>query len=745
VDAETFLDGLDFELPFHNPEGLSEPPGELPLIEGPGNILERQFLGPYELISRIGHGGVAIVYRARHMHPSYAERPMAIKVLHQHLCDDVQVIELFRREARVLSLIKHPNVVETFEAGVEDGRMFLVMEYVDGRDLENLLWRARQLGLMVPEAVYLHIVAEVLRGLGFAHNLRDFDDTALGMVHRDVNPANVFIAFDGRVKLGDFGVTSVLTEPSKKHREVAGKVGYFAPEQLSGAAGGPSADLFAVGVMLFEILCGRRLFDADNSDAAMRLNAAAQVPDIRAIRPDISQGLIDVTLRALSRKPQERFQSAGDMLAALAPYLSERRAMTLALRSLMRTAFVLDHGRELQLRERLGAHNRRAAARATVDIVTGEPEAQQALAQLLERDHFIARAHSHAESLYKAQAQAPAQVILWGLSPENVPAGHSPAAALPNAHVIAMGRTLDTATIAWAVNLGAKDLLFRPLPPERVLFAVRAGALSTPPSHGVEGAAVPRKLRMLLVTADKALLEQWRREFLPQGYQVAHASSLEEAHGGAMKRSFELCVIDLNVAPGGYTAFIEAYRAAPGMGLVPMLLLAHQTAQFGLEAWPERAQVAFAEGPFGDAVDKILRGTPGGNTRTYDRYDTNMPLQVRFGGRVFPAEAINVSRGGLLLHTAHLPSINTELGLVMDLGNGQRAEAQGTALRVLLGRQRNQSTEGASIGIALRKFFGDGEARYIERIAELAQSQAPQPQPGFSARARGWLHGLQRL
>ena len=181
------------------------------------------------------------------------------------------------------------------------------------------------------------------------------------------------------------------------------------------------------------------------------------------------------------------------------------------------------------------------------------------------------------------------------------------------------------------------------------------------------------------------------------------------------------------------------------MGTVPMLLLTEHAIETRAEVpWPRAAYAPLSK-PFGPGVEAVLRMGANGNTRTYARFDTGMPLKVRFGGRMFDAEAINVSRGGLLIHTAHLPSINTELGLVMDLGDRRPVEAQGTALRVLLGRPRDQDAEGARIGIALRRFVGDGEARFIARIMTLASEQPERARPNLTERARGWLQGLQRL
>ena len=244
------------------------------------------YFGPYQLLGMIGEGAIARVMRASHIHPRYAEQIFALKLLHPQLSQDAQVIELFQREAYVLSLLKHPNIIKTFEAGRHDQQLFIAME---GNDLDNLLLRAKALNFKLPMPIMLYIVEQILNGLSFAHTLCDAEGQLLKFVHRDINPANVFLSYEGEVKLGDFGVASIAAGHVEKNRQIAGKLGYFSPEQLLGDDVDQRADLFSLGVLMFEMFCGVRLFDATDIEQTMRLNAQAKIPKPRKLNADIEE------------------------------------------------------------------------------------------------------------------------------------------------------------------------------------------------------------------------------------------------------------------------------------------------------------------------------------------------------------------------------------------------------------------------------------------------------------------------
>jgi len=344
-DSVNFLDGLDIDIPAA-PLGVAVAT-PAPAAEGSAPA----FFGPYQLIQNIGIGGVAKVMRARHIHPMYGETTFAVKILHEDLSRDPRVVALFRNEAYVLAMLNHPNIVRTFEAGVQDDKLFIAMEYIDGRDLDELAQRCKRARQPIPISIILHIIGEILKGLAFAHELADADGNRLNLVHRDVNPANVFLSYDGHVKLGDFGVAAIAAGQVEKNRELAGKIGYFAPEQLEGADVDRRADIFAVGVMLYEVLTGERLFAGDDTDKVMRLNRHAKVPRPSKANPEISSELEVIVLKALERRPCDRYASAHAMLEALTPVLPAAVDMSLAVAALVHKVFLHEHMNELQLRE----------------------------------------------------------------------------------------------------------------------------------------------------------------------------------------------------------------------------------------------------------------------------------------------------------------------------------------------------------------------------------------------------------
>jgi hypothetical protein len=270
--------------------------------------------GDYQLEQLIGRGGMAEVWRARRRGPSGFARAMALKCILPAFAEEPRFVELFLAEARLCGRLSHPNVVSVYEAGVIDGRYFLAMELVHGRDLGALV-RARAGAL--PAGLAATVIAEACRGLAYAHALTDDNGAPLGIVHRDVTPSNIMVDFTGTTRLLDFGIAKALAEgEGTRGGRVSGKLGYHAPEQLSGLSLDHRIDLFAAGVVLHEILTGRRLFPAAHAaSAAASQRAEVELPSVRS--PGIPAALDRICLRALARERDERYPSAAAMAADL--------------------------------------------------------------------------------------------------------------------------------------------------------------------------------------------------------------------------------------------------------------------------------------------------------------------------------------------------------------------------------------------------------------------------------------------
>ncbi|MFT4976024.1 MAG: tRNA A-37 threonylcarbamoyl transferase component Bud32 [Myxococcota bacterium] len=272
--------------------------------------------GKYQLLEKIATGGMAEVWRARAQGMAGFEKILVIKKILPKLLSDQEFIELFIDEARIAVHLLHVNIVQVFDLGAVDGQYFMAMEYVHGLDLSRIISRARNIG-PVPIPLALFMVAEVLKALRFAHERTDEDGRVLSIVHCDMSPQNILISYAGEVKLTDFGISRAAFQAAEKHKVVRGKYAYMSPEQVDGKALDGRTDIFSLGIVLFELVTARRLFKMRSRDETLQRVRRAEVPSPRAFRPEISEDLEGILLRALSRRPEARYQSAGDMLEAL--------------------------------------------------------------------------------------------------------------------------------------------------------------------------------------------------------------------------------------------------------------------------------------------------------------------------------------------------------------------------------------------------------------------------------------------
>lgn len=270
--------------------------------------------GKYRVRSRLGLGGMAEVFLAEAEEPGGALFNVALKLMRAG-----QDTEAFAAEADLMGLLTHPNLVRRVEVGEAYGRLYIAMEALLGGDLKSLMDRYQSAEQDFPVAVALHVMMEVLKGLAYFHQAKTRTGMPLMLVHGDVNPANVFFSSEGEVKLGDFGVaTSRRADIGPAEGIAAGKLRYLSPEQVRGEALAPASDLFAVGLMLHELVLGRHPFVADEMGeraalAAMRA-AKLSVPD--SVPPRVTA----ILKRALHPDPQQRYQTAGEFAGSLLHY-----------------------------------------------------------------------------------------------------------------------------------------------------------------------------------------------------------------------------------------------------------------------------------------------------------------------------------------------------------------------------------------------------------------------------------------
>ena len=277
-------------------------------------------LGKYQLVAEVARGGMGVVYLSVAQGRGGFNKLLILKVLQQELADDPAFLEMFFEEARLAARLSHPNIVQTYEVGTEGNYHFIVMDYLSGRSLSRVL-RRRHPGFT--RAMHMRVLCEALRGLDYAHTLTDFDGKSVGVVHRDVNPQNIFVTFDGQVKLVDFGIAKAVdSKLETRTGMLKGKPSYMAPEQLGGEADA-RIDVFAVGVMLFEAISGKRFWGSRSDLEVLTSLIHGKLPLLSEAAPDAPEPLAAICRKALADDVDERYQTAAAMLADLDAWLTQ--------------------------------------------------------------------------------------------------------------------------------------------------------------------------------------------------------------------------------------------------------------------------------------------------------------------------------------------------------------------------------------------------------------------------------------
>lgn len=281
-------------------------------------------LGRYELLARLATGGMGEIFLARLEGAAGFEKLFVVKRILPHLADDARFRQMLIAEARLASKLSHANICQVYELGETDGQLYIVMEYLEGVTLLPLLRKKSREQAELEFGFVGGVIQQATDALHFAHELKDRDGEALGIVHRDVTPSNVFLTEAGVVKVLDFGIAKVKDASANTQTgTVKGKYAYMAPEQLRGSSLDRRADVFALGVCIYEMVALRRLFQRKTDYLTFRAVMEQPIPDVRRYRPDVPDALAQTLARALDRDPANRFDTARQLgsavLDALAP------------------------------------------------------------------------------------------------------------------------------------------------------------------------------------------------------------------------------------------------------------------------------------------------------------------------------------------------------------------------------------------------------------------------------------------
>ncbi len=273
--------------------------------------------GKYLLLDQIAVGGMAELYRAMITGVQGFEKLIAVKKILPHLTIEQELVNSFIDEAKLAALLHHQNIVQIYDFGSVEKSYFIAMEYLFGKDLRNVTEKAKEKGSSLSLEYAMYIVSRVASGLHYAHNLKDFQGKALNIIHRDISPQNIFITYEGDIKIVDFGIAKAATQSTMTQvGMIKGKVAYMSPEQADGKAIDYRSDIFSLGIILYELITGERMFQGDTMQILSKVRSADFPPPEHAIK-DVPDKLYEILNQSLAKDPENRYSSCNQMLSDL--------------------------------------------------------------------------------------------------------------------------------------------------------------------------------------------------------------------------------------------------------------------------------------------------------------------------------------------------------------------------------------------------------------------------------------------
>jgi serine/threonine protein kinase len=278
--------------------------------------------GEYQLLKKLASGGMATIFLARQAGIEGFEKLLVVKRILPHLAENDEFIKMFLDEARIAARLNHPNIVQIFNLGAQDDSYFIAMEYIHGEDVRRVFRRAEAAGKSLPVPLICRIIMDAAAGLDYAHHKNDPSGKPLGIVHRDVSPQNILVTFEGSVKVVDFGIAKAADQATvTKSGVLKGKYSYMSPEQAAGGKIDRRTDIFALGIVMWELLTGTRLFKRGNDLQTLEAVGECEVTPPSEIDARLPKQLDDIVLRALEKKLDKRYQTAGELRTGLEQFL----------------------------------------------------------------------------------------------------------------------------------------------------------------------------------------------------------------------------------------------------------------------------------------------------------------------------------------------------------------------------------------------------------------------------------------
>jgi serine/threonine protein kinase len=682
---------------------------------GPFDAARSNRFASYELLGEIGSGGFGRVYKARHIHPNYSEKLFAIKTLRASKLHDHLAVERFRRECYAVAMLRHPNIVRTFEAGSEGDELFIAMEYVPGVDLATAI--DVNFGDPIPEAIAVHICCQALAALQCGHNLHDIDGKHIPIIHRDIKPANILVAFDGSIKITDFGVAVIRGAlPIPGDHGVLGTLGYLSPEVIQHEQPGPQADIFAIGAILFEMLCGKMAFSGETTTRLLKNTLKGKVPSLDKVAMNVPKGLAKVISKSLEPKVEKRFGRVEEMLEALAPFVPPKAGMPLLVSAWIRTLFPENFAECA----RLNLLRRRQTTLQSAAVCSDTPRRSHLISCLQELGYAV-DSHRSSESLKNSIGRTNPAAIFVDLNSKNIPASEVTDIVLhSNKHIpiIALADHFDPYDARVADAAGAIDLIVPPIDRSRLELALMSS--SNRLFHQVLYEADEERilLRVFVITHDSLLCDSLKSPLAEIGYVPVWCQTGEQAVSQMDKAIFHGVIYDVPAEGMTPTALTESLRTGAGIGLLPVLWMTPTGTHS--EKLPTRAVVRKRDenlGAFCAHFNQLLRSHHLG--RSFERYGTIFTARVSYRGQDRPVECCDIARGGLLMLSSKIIPVGSRVVLKLLLPC-EDVEVQAQVVRVQM-PDDPETDDRAKIGVAFGPTEANHESALIDFIAKVGQ------------------------
>ena len=312
-------------------------------------LFEPKQFGKYQLLDKIAEGGMAELFRAKLTGAQGFEKLIAIKRILPNLSGEENLLAAFIDEAKLAALLHHENIIQIYDFGSMDDQYFIAMEYLFGKDLRAISRTVRKKDQELGLENILYIICRICAGLDYSHNLKDLQGKALNIIHRDINPQNILITYEGQVKIIDFGIAKAASHNTKTRENlIKGKLAYMSPEQANGQAIDHRSDIFSTGIILYELLADRRMFQGETMHVLSLVREAQYDPPEEVI-PNLPPKLNAILRRALAKDPDERFRYAGEMLADIEEFMFELslRPNARSFAGYMKELFEEEHAQEV--------------------------------------------------------------------------------------------------------------------------------------------------------------------------------------------------------------------------------------------------------------------------------------------------------------------------------------------------------------------------------------------------------------